>query len=121
MLNEQVRGLASRVPGIGDVPVLGALFRSVNFQRSLSELVILVTPELVAPLDAHQPVRLPTDERIDPNDFELYMLGLLEGERSAEAGAAGTESTSSMAMLPSEPTEMSIHGPWGYAGTTGTR
>jgi len=74
-----VRGLASRIPGLGDVPVLGPLFRSVNFQRRLTELVILVTPEIVAPLEAHQTVKLPQDGRTDPNDLELYMMGLLEG------------------------------------------
>jgi pilus assembly protein CpaC len=123
LLSEQVRGLASRIPGIGDVPVLGALFRSVNFQRSQTELVILVTPEIVAPLDAHQKVRIPGENRKDPNDFELYALGLLDGcpggcpEGSTSSSAELSKPNS--AMLSSQPDELSIHGPWGHAGATG--
>lgn len=123
LLSEQVRGLASRIPGVGDIPVLGALFRSVNFQRSQTELVILVTPEIVAPLDAHQKVRIPGENRKDPNDFELYALGLLDGcpggcpEGTTSSSAELNKPTS--VMLSSQPDELSIHGPWGHAGATG--
>jgi pilus assembly protein CpaC len=125
LLNEKIRGIASRVPGIGDIPVLGALFRSVNFQRSLTELVIFVTPEIVAPLDAHQKIALPTDTLGTPSDFELYALGLLEpvdssscaGHRCSARGNAG----GSVLILESEPEELSIHGPWGHAQPTDAR
>jgi len=119
LLNEQVRGLASRVPGLGDVPVIGALFRSVNFQRSLSELVILVTPELVAPLDAHQPVTLPTDGRQDPDDFELYILSMLEGGQLADASKPTTEEVpaepEARTGRSASPEQMALHGPWGHS------
>lgn len=122
LLREEVRGLASRVPGIGDVPILGALFRSTKFQRSMSELVILVTPELVAPMDPHQTFPLPTDDRTDPNDFELYFLGLLEGTAQANSTDSSdewsTEGRLSQAVRSAEPHELSIHGPWGHAGFT---
>lgn len=118
LLNEQVRGLASRVPGIGDVPILGALFRSVNFRRSLTELVILVTPEIAAPLDAHQKVRLPQDGRKDPNDLELYGLGLLEGEDDCPCHPNGKCPLGCKrqcgAQAASEPDQLSVHGPWGH-------
>ena len=125
LLSEQVRGIASRVPGIGDIPILGALFRSVNFQRSVTELIILVTPEIISPLEPHQPTSLPTDNRLDPDDFELYMLGLLEGLTSAEEigsddeHLAGTPGTT--ALVRSDPAELSVHGPWGLAGVPKTR
>jgi len=119
LLSEQVRGITSRVPGIGDLPIIGALFRSVNFQRSMTELVVLVTPEIVSPLEPHQPVTLPQDGRTDPGDMELYMMGLLDGV--AQAGTAADEQVASAdhaaALVRSQPTEMSIHGPWGVAGT----
>lgn len=125
LLSEQSRGLASRVPGIGDVPVLGALFRSVRYERSLTELVILVTPEIVAPLDAHQRVRLPTDGQEDPDDFELYMLGLLEPADQpvvdGESGSEGMNPDAGPPALGSQPERVSIHGPWGLAGIAGTR
>jgi len=122
LLSEQIRSLSSRIPGLGDIPVLGALFRSVNYQRSLTELVILVTPEIVAPLDAHQYAELPGHDVADPSDFELYALGLLEGNRTADGGQpSGSENDiGSVAGTPiaSEPDKMSIHGPWGHARPT---
>ncbi|MEK7756157.1 MAG: type II and III secretion system protein family protein, partial [Planctomycetota bacterium] len=117
LLNEQVRGLASRVPGIGDVPVLGALFRSVNYRRSLTELVILVTPEIVAPLDEHQTVKLPQGDRNDPNDFELYAMGLLEGSSKypCEGVDCGSKcKRNGQSVIESDPDELSVHGPWGH-------
>lgn len=117
LLSEQVRGLSSRVPGVGDVPIIGALFRSVNFRRSLTELVVLVTPEIVAPLDAHQTVKLPQDDRNDPNDYELYAMGLLEG--SSKGPCDGTDCGSKckrygQSVIESDPDELSVHGPWGH-------
>lgn len=118
LLNEQVRGLASRVPGIGDVPILGALFRSVNFRRSLTELVVLVTPEIVAPLDAHQKVRLPQDGRKDPTDLELYGLGLIEGQPVCPCHPDGRCPLNCKkpcgVQVASEPDQLSVHGPWGH-------
>lgn len=118
LLNEQVRGLASRVPGIGDVPILGALFRSVNFRRSLTELVVLVTPEIVSPLDAHQKVRLPQDGRKDPTDMELYGLGLIEGQPDCPCHPGGKCPLNCKkpcgVQVASEPDQLSVHGPWGH-------
>jgi len=117
LLSEEVRGLASRIPGLGDMPVLGPLFRSVNFQRKLTELVILVTPEIVAPLDAHQTVKLPQDGRTDPNDFELYAMGLLEGRSLGPCEGADYGSKckrNGQSMIESDPDELSVHGPWGH-------
>ncbi len=117
LLKEEVRGIASRVPGIGDVPVLGSLFRSVEFQRGMTELVILVTPEIVAPLDPHQKVRLPGKDMKYASDYELYALGMLESPDSAPID----DTVQSEARLESEPDELSVHGPWGHAGTGGER
>ncbi len=125
LLSEQVRGISSRIPGIGDLPVIGALFRSVNFQRAVTELVVLVTPEIVAPLEAHQRTPLPMDGRIDPDDFELYFLGRLEGTASADATTPDTEpyavTHGTAALVRSEPEDRSVHGPWGIAGASKTR
>lgn len=113
LLSEEMRGAASRVPGIGDVPILGALFRSVQYQRGVTELIILVTPEIVAPLDAHQIGPLPTDGVFQPSDTELYALGLLEGMADAGDAARGLEGDPD--KLESEPDELSLHGSWGHA------
>ncbi len=115
LLKEEIAGVASRVPGIGDVPILGALFRSVYFQRSLTELVILVTPEIIAPLDAHQKVALPGENLTDPTDSELYLLGLIQGPGGENGDLA--YATSMGPLSASEPDELSVHGPWGHAGS----
>jgi pilus assembly protein CpaC len=60
----------SRYPFLGDLPILGLLFRSSSFQKSESELVIVVTPRLVKPSsDIKQP--LPTDNYIEPNFIDM--------------------------------------------------
>lgn len=67
-----------KTPGLGDVPILGALFRSNGFRRNETELVIVVTPYLVKPVDANQ-IALPTDGYKTPSDVERVLLGQVEG------------------------------------------
>lgn len=67
-----------KAPGLGDVPVLGALFRSNAFQRNETELVIVITPYLVKPVNANQIV-LPTDGYKAPDDFQRLIGGQLSG------------------------------------------
>ena len=78
LLNESVRESISKFPLLGDLPILGALFRSVSFQKNETELVIIVTPHLVKPLHLSQQP-LPTDAFIEPTDFEFLLLGQMEG------------------------------------------
>jgi len=80
LLSESIRAISRRVPGLGDVPVLGALFRSVQYQSNQSELVVLVTPEIVAPISSDQITSVPGTTYVPPNDFELYLLGAIEGQ-----------------------------------------
>ncbi len=68
----------TKTPGLGDVPILGALFRSNGFQRNETELVIVITPYLVKPVNANQIV-LPTDNYKAPNDFNRIFMGQLAG------------------------------------------
>jgi pilus assembly protein CpaC len=70
-----------KTPGLGDVPVLGALFRSNGFRRNETELVIVITPYLVKPVNANQIV-LPTDGYKAPNDFERIIGGDLTGNKA---------------------------------------
>ncbi len=113
LLNEDVRGIASRVPGVGDLPVLGALFRSVEFRRSLTELVILVTPEIVAPMGPDQVPPLPGSDLKDPNDWELYAMGWIEADSIRSKQRTGGVTERSPAVT-SEPEKESLHGPWGH-------
>ncbi len=67
-----------QVPWLGQIPILGALFRSSSFQRSETELVIIVTPYLVQPA-APGALALPTDTFVPPTDVELFLFGQTEG------------------------------------------
>lgn len=78
LLSDQHRTIVNKYPLLGDLPVLGALFRSKNFQKSETELVILVTPHLVKN-QPPGPHRLPTDKYVEPTDAEFYLLQNLEG------------------------------------------
>ena len=60
---------------MGDIPVLGALFQSKSYQKNETELVIIVTPHLVKPLNMAEQ-SLPTDFYIDPDDAEFYLWGV---------------------------------------------
>jgi pilus assembly protein CpaC len=78
LLNESLRQSVNKFPGLGSVPVLGALFRSQSYQKGDTELVILVTPHLAKPLPKDQ-IRLPTDSLVEPSDADFYFWGRMEG------------------------------------------
>ncbi len=75
LLDDEDRNVISKVPLVGDVPILGNLFRSSNWQKQQTELVVLVTPHIAKPL-APNAARLPTDKWAAPSDAEMYLLGL---------------------------------------------
>jgi pilus assembly protein CpaC len=70
----------SRTPGLGNLPVLGALFRSNGFRRSETELVVVITPYLVRPVSNLSDVALPTDGYRAPTDLGRIVMGELEGK-----------------------------------------
>ena len=116
LLDDQVRGVVTRVPGIGDVPILGALFRSTEYRRRITELVILVTPEIIAPMNPDQVSPVPGQNVTSPNDFELYALGMIEGPKAeSSVGPADADKTLTPPRVGStQANELSIHGPWGH-------
>jgi pilus assembly protein CpaC len=78
LLSDNYRSALNKFPVLGDIPILGALFRSIAYQKNETELVILVTTNLVKPLKPNTP-RLPTDNFIEPSEYEFYLLGKDEG------------------------------------------
>ena len=70
-----------QVPWLGNVPILGTLFKSTSFQKRETDLVILVTPRLVRPVRPGEPLATPLDGTRSSNDMELFFLGLLEVDR----------------------------------------
>lgn len=86
LLQDDFRDLNGQVPWLGDIPILGTLFRSVEYQRAQSELVIIVTPHLVTPTRG-EALALPTDRVRLPTERELFLFG--EVGKAASSGAAG--------------------------------
>jgi pilus assembly protein CpaC len=79
LINDSLREVVTKFPGLGSLPVLGALFRSQEYRKGETELVILVTPRLAKPLPPGG-VPLPTDNFVEPSDAEFYLLGRTEGK-----------------------------------------
>jgi pilus assembly protein CpaC len=80
LLSTDVENRIRKTPGVGDLPVLGALFRSTRFQSDETELVIIVTPYLVRPVDERQ-MAAPTDGLRPPSDIERILEGRLHSAR----------------------------------------
>jgi len=125
LLNDQIRGLASKLPGLGDIPVLGTLFSSTDYERSITEMVVLVTPQMVEPLDPHQVPPPPGSLMTEPNDTELFAMQKLEGTPNPRPTSEGVPrdaypvKTQLDGTMSDETTELTIRGPWGLAGFTG--
>ena len=89
LLTDDFTDNSRQLPWIGDVPVLGALFRSADYQRSQTELVIIVTAHLVTPTRGEALV-LPTDRIKPPSEKDLFLHGrTADGTRTPQKGAAG--------------------------------
>jgi pilus assembly protein CpaC len=92
-------------PFLGDLPVVGALLRSTEFQRGESELVIVVTPHLATP--RRGPVALTGDRFVPPSDFELFLLG-------AQSGAVSGLRPEDKALMSLDPRKGGVEGPHGH-------
>lgn len=89
LLTDDFTDNSSQLPWIGDVPILGALFRSAEYQRSQTELVIIVTAHLVTPTRG-EALALPTDRIKPPTEKDLFLYGRTsEGTQTPRKGAAG--------------------------------
>jgi pilus assembly protein CpaC len=88
LMSSDIENAISKYPGLGDVPILGTLFRSTRFRSSETELVILVTPYLVRPVDS-QLMASPNDGLQSPTDIERILEGRLHRAR-LQPGRGGT-------------------------------
>jgi len=79
LFSDNVRSIVTKFPGLGSMPILGALFRSQDFLKGNTELVILVTPRLARPIDPKR-LELPTDRYQEPTDWDFFMLGRITQE-----------------------------------------
>jgi pilus assembly protein CpaC len=114
LLNNQVTATANITPGLGDLPILGSLFRSVQYQRNQTELVVMVTPRLVEGINPDQVVSAPGEHWRYPTEADLFLNRDLGGEevaKSAEAAGAPVK----VAGPPPE-----FHGSYGFMPTADT-
>jgi pilus assembly protein CpaC len=103
LLKNNVSQDISKLPGLGDLPVLGQLFRSDTYRHNESELVIIITPYIVRPVSARQ-LALPTDGLIPPTDADRLLRGRNYGEASPDRNAATS----------SDEEDVSLAGPVGF-------
>jgi Flp pilus assembly secretin CpaC len=82
LLSDRVRSSVDKVPGLGDLPILGTLFRSTSYRREETELLVVVTAHLVSP-QGDKPVMPGEDMLADPSDVELFFLGSIESKEAS--------------------------------------
>lgn len=91
LIKHKIGAVTSRIPGLGDIPVLGSLFRSVRYQEEETELVILVTASLVEPMSVAVTPTPPGFLHSRPSDWELYLEGRVEGEEPAKISSTNAQ------------------------------
>ncbi|HEV2365707.1 MAG TPA: type II and III secretion system protein family protein [Caulobacteraceae bacterium] len=105
LLADNYQNNINQLPWVGDIPILGALFRSTGFQRDQTELVIVVTPHLVTA--RRGAIATPDEHFVPPSDFELYFLG-------AQRGSGRYMSPADRALIEADPTKGGLDGPHGH-------
>jgi pilus assembly protein CpaC len=92
LLQDRLESITHRVPLLGDIPIIGMLFRQNSFRREETELVIMVTADLVRPLKAGEVPPLPGEEEIaDPGALRFFLLGTIDAGKPTrpKRGPAG--------------------------------
>jgi pilus assembly protein CpaC len=93
MYQSAYTNMAQQTPWLADIPVLGALFRSTRFQRNETELVILITPHLVLPVDDINDLKTPFSNIEEPSEEELFLRGKTFSKGKADANPQSPSKT----------------------------
>ncbi|OXJ26045.1 secretin [Burkholderia sp. HI2714] len=102
LIKDNGTGALKALPGVGEIPVLGALLRSTSFQQDRTELIFVITPHLVKPLQTAD-VPLPTDSFSKPNEIDVYATGNMEGRGGVRK--PGAQPASGAAAAPQTPAQ----------------
>jgi pilus assembly protein CpaC len=101
LLQTDNKNQIEQLPWLGSVPVLGTLFSSKNYQKSQTDLAIIVTPHMVKPARPGDLIKSPADDSLPPNDADFFLLGKTEISRSEMRGLTpATARVASAANLP---------------------
>ena len=112
LLQDNMRDAVRKIPFLGDIPVLGALFRSTSYIEEKTDLLIAVTPHLVKPVQEGS-LRFPGEDMQIPNRYEFYLEGRLEGRRSDDDESSIKHHNFS--EMPTEATRVGgLEGDFGY-------
>ncbi|MHC4124155.1 MAG: type II and III secretion system protein family protein [Planctomycetota bacterium] len=111
LISREDAGVTSKLPGLGDLPVIGTLFRSVRYISGETELVVLVSASLVEPMNLAGSPLLPGFLYEEPNDWELYIEGKIEGTKPAVINNTDAEWLQQMGM-----DKLIGPGAWDYYG-----
>ena len=87
LLSDTLRDSVNKLPGLGDIPILGQLFRSHEYISGQTELVIMVTPRLVRPFNK-KGIALPTDGFVPVSDMEFYLLGKMTRQNTKKSATS---------------------------------
>ncbi len=100
LLSNNTSNTIQKMPGAGDLPILGSLFRSTSYRRGETELVIIVTPYLVKPMDSPTQVALPTDGFNSPNELQRILGNMESDGKSGEQRPEATKAPSAAPVGP---------------------
>ena len=115
LLQSLTNATTVRVPGLGDLPIVGPWFSANSIETIETETIVLVTPELVAPLDKNEVTEAPGDRVYQPNDAEFYLLGRIEGKLGREFRATKGEQDPLNLMKHFQSEQQWVVGPHGHA------
>ncbi|WP_394175081.1 type II and III secretion system protein family protein [Thalassotalea litorea] len=101
LISDTFRESVNKIPGLGDIPILGQLFRSQEFIKGQTELVIMVTPRLVRPFNK-EGITLPTDGFVEPGDLSFYLLGNLSSRPVTRPKQEYQSDSNNQAVLPND-------------------
>jgi pilus assembly protein CpaC len=104
LLKEEYENQVRQFPFVGDIPILGALFRSNGYRRDETELVIVVTPHLVTPRRGE--IAVPGRGFVPPSDLELFLFGASQGKSRVRP--------EDRALLSADPKKVGVEGPHGH-------
>ncbi|MFH1371886.1 MAG: type II and III secretion system protein family protein [Planctomycetota bacterium] len=113
LMRSKVNAITSRLPGIGDLPIIGPLFRSTRYANDETEMVVLVTAVLVEPMSMAQVPPLPGFLHKQPNDWEFYIEGRIEGKEPARINSADADWLRQMGL-----DKLMGPGAWDYYGNS---
>lgn len=115
LLQLTTNATTTRVPGLGDLPIVGPWFSGSSIETIETETIVLVTPELVSPLDPKEVTEAPGDRVMQPNDPEFYLLGRIEGKLGREFRATVGQQDPLNLMKHFQSEEHWVVGPHGYS------